>query len=144
MAGPFPGRDVDILLTRYKEHAQHLRHMDTYDLRVTGGFLTVQLLLVSWFAAHPLGGDWPKLLLIGIDAVFCLLCYVAVWSSRSRRNEIVLVILNINSALGLDRPGAYLPNEPINPKRKIDRLSHTYEAGILAGWFGAAFMIVIT
>jgi len=40
------------LLTRYKEHTAHLRDLNQYDLKVFGGFLTIQLALASWFTIH--------------------------------------------------------------------------------------------
>jgi hypothetical protein len=111
----YDGQKCEILLTRYREQAAHLRDLNQYDLRVFGGFLAIQLALASWFAIHVPNG-WPaKIAILIIDLALCVICQKFLNSNKLRRAEIRTTILNINEAFGLYTPGVYLPGKAINP-----------------------------
>jgi hypothetical protein len=143
MVGPFPDHDADVLITRFEQHAQQLRHLDLYDVKIAGGFLTVQLLLGSWFAANPIGGLRTRLLLIAIDAAFLIVCWMIIRASRARRQVARVIIQNINSALGLDRAGTYLPDRSIYPSPDIPPRFYGYEIGVVVAFIGAALIIFL-
>jgi len=138
----YKNHEIEILLTRYKEHAEHLRHLDLFDIKVVTGFIAIQLLLGSWFVGHPVPGNF-KVALIVIDFAFWIACARTLWSSRNRRKEIVDTILNINEALGLKIIGAYLPGKMINPD--VQRYQfYWYEIGCLMALTGAGVVIVFS
>jgi hypothetical protein len=140
MPGPYPDHDVDVLLTRYKEHAGHLRALDLLDLRVAGGFVTIQLAFGSWFVSHPVKSIVIKFLLLVIDAALLGVCLRLLRGSGQRRQEIVLTIRNINSALGLEKPGTYLPDRPVNPPTGKAR-TRWYGPGCVVAFLGAALVV---
>jgi hypothetical protein len=144
MAGPFPDRDADVLITRFEQHAEQLRHLDLYDVKIAGGFLTVQLLLGSWFAAHPIGGLGTRLSLIVIDAAFFVVCWMIIRASRARRREARTIMQNINVALGLDRVGTYLPDRSIYPSLDLPRRFYGYEIGLVVAFIGAATILLLS
>jgi hypothetical protein len=143
MAGPFPDRDPDILITRFEQHAEQLRHLDIYDVKIAGGFLTVQLLLGSWFAANPIGGLETRLSLIVIDAAFFAVCWMIIRASRTRRREARTIMQNINVALGLDRVGTYLPDRSIYPSLDLPPRFYGYEVGLVVAFIGAAVILLL-
>lgn len=109
------GDRLDILKTRYSEQAANLRDLNQYDLKVVGGFITIQLALAAWFANNPLN-DWvPKLAILALDFALLFVCIFVIDGSRQRRFTIGQTIRNINAALELTTPGFYLPNKPLNP-----------------------------
>jgi len=140
MPGPYQERDVDILLTRYKEQAAHIRALDVLDLRVAGGFVTIQLAFGSWFVSHPVKSIVIKGLLLLIDAALLIVCLRLLRGSGQRRKEIILTIRNINSALGLETPGTYLPDRPINPPPGQAR-TRWYGPGCVVAFLGAALVV---
>jgi len=107
-------KKTEVLLTRYQEHAAHIRHLDNFDVKISGGFISIQIAFAGWLAAHPVQGAVVKVGLTVVNVSLLLTFIVIIVGSRIRRKEIVKVILNISEALGLDRSGTYLPNKPIN------------------------------
>jgi hypothetical protein len=112
----YQGNEFEVLKTRYVEQAAHLRDLNQYDLRVTGGFITIQLLLASWFASHPLTSWGLKGAIAVTDFAMLIVCLRIMSGARRRRHEIRDTILNINEAFGLYRPGVYLKDKAINPQ----------------------------
>jgi len=90
-------RKCQILETRYKEQAANLRDLNQYDFRLFGGFLTVQLVVASWFAAHP-SSIFVVVGLFLIDLALLAVCIRIMWIHRQRRNEIRETIIRINEA----------------------------------------------
>jgi hypothetical protein len=135
MPGPYPENDAEILLTRYKEHAEHIRHLDLFEIRVASGFVTVQLIFGSWFVSHPVESCAIKFSLLLIDIALLLVCVQLLLGARNRRGEVVETIRNINSALGLDKTGTYLPDRAINPPNRSPRFpTGTKSAALLIFW----------
>jgi hypothetical protein len=115
---PVSDNRTDILLKRYEQHAEHLRALDLFDLRVTSGFLTLQILLAGWLYAHPAQPLSSKMAIILIDLVLFLGCIGGLRGSSARRREIRGTIWNVNEALGLYSAGMDLPNRPLDHKRR--------------------------
>src|SRR5258708_24408070 len=88
----------EILTTRYKEQAAHLRDLNQYDLRVFGGFLTIQLALASWLTIHAPDRWLARRAILAIDMALLTVCLMFIRANRRRRDEIRLTILNINAA----------------------------------------------
>jgi hypothetical protein len=127
-----------ILMTRYKEQAAHLRDLNQVDLRFFGGFLTIQLVMAGWFAAHPssifvAGGVFV------IDLALLVVCINIMRINRRRRHEIRDTIININVAFGLYTPGIYLLEKPINPDPPKAASLIWLELG---GYFGFAGLVI--
>ena len=110
-------RKCQILETRYKEQAANLRDLNQYDFRLFGGFLTVQLVVAGWFAAHP-SSIFVAVGLFLIDLALLAVCIRIMWIHRQRRNEIRETIIRINEAFELYTPDIYLRDKAINPPPK--------------------------
>src|SRR3990172_4272816 len=93
---------IEVLLTRYKEHAAHIRHLDNFDVKIFGGFISIQLALASWFAIHPIDDVLTKFGLCIVNFSLLIVTFFIILGSRNRRHEVVAVIWNISKALGLD------------------------------------------
>jgi hypothetical protein len=110
----YQDRKCQILETRYKEQAAHLRDLNQYEFRFFGGFLTVQLVVASWFATHP-NNIFVAVGIFIIDLALLAVCIQILRATRRRRDEIRETVININEAFGLYTPGIYLPDRAINP-----------------------------
>jgi len=108
---------ADVLKTRYREQAAHLRDFNQYELRVVGGYLTIQLLLAGWFSSHPPTGLISAAGTGVIDLVLFISVCVMLTRARRRRMEVVGTIQQINEALGLYEAGTYLPGKAIDERR---------------------------
>lgn len=134
----FEDNRCEILTTRYKERAAHLRDLNQYDLRLFGGFLTIQLALASWFAIHAPDSWLAKSAILVIDLALLIVCQQIISANRRRRNEIRTTILNINEAFGLYATGIYLPDKAINPPPPQDSRFIWYDVGCWVGVAGVA------
>jgi hypothetical protein len=56
--------------------------MNQYDLRVFGGFLTLQLALASWFAIHQPGSLLAKSGILVIDLALLIVCLKSINGNR--------------------------------------------------------------
>jgi hypothetical protein len=140
MAGPFPDHDADVLISRFEQHAEQLRHLDLYDVKIAGGFLTVQLILASWFANKPFGDLLTRLLLIAIDAAFWVVCWNILRASHKMRRRARDIMEKINRALKLNEAGTYL-DEPIYSDLQ-SRPFRAYEIGLAVSFIGAALIVL--
>ena len=136
----FLTKKIEILLVRYQEHAAHIRHLDNFDVRIFGGFISIQLALAGWFATHSIDGVFAKFGLSLVNFSLLLACLMILRGSHKRRKEVVQVIWNISEALGLDRVGTYLPNKAINPQHHV-RQFWWYEIGTCFGFMGTMFVL---
>ncbi|HWX26610.1 MAG TPA: hypothetical protein VNZ53_04120 [Steroidobacteraceae bacterium] len=142
MPGPYPCRDVDILLAQSKQHAEHLRHTGLFDIRLVGGFITAQFVFAGWFAASSVPkGLWTTAALIVIDFVMLGGCIFVLNASDNRRKQVGNVLRNINSALGLNRPG-YLPGGAIIPDEERTYPFWWYALSCIASFIAAAFVVL--
>jgi hypothetical protein len=131
-----------ILLTRYKEQAAHLRDLNQYDLRFFGGFLTIQLVMAGWFAAHP-SNIFVAIGIFVIDLALLAVCIKIMRANRRRRHEIRDTIININEAFGLYTPGIYLLDKPINPPPPKATPLIWLEVGCYVGVVGVAIALFL-
>ncbi len=136
----YKGHEVDILVARYAQQAEHLRSLDLYDVRIVSGFLTVQILLGAWIYTHPIKAICPKASLLLIDFALLVCCAAVLRTSTVRRWEIVETIWNINEALGLYEIGAYLTNKAINPECRKHRSFLWYYIISAVGFVGVIFV----
>jgi hypothetical protein len=112
---------VDILKARYAEQAENLRSLNLFELRVVGGYLTVQLASVGWFLANGVSDVWGKAIFLVVDFALLFVSLMVIKSAEDRRWEITTTVWNINEAFGLYRVGEYLPDKPINPDTRRPR-----------------------
>jgi hypothetical protein len=105
----------EILKTRYVEQAANLRDFNDFDLKVLGGFITIQLGLASWFGSHSLPSSGARIAIALIDLAALVVCWRMLKGVRRRRDETRCTIRHINEAFGLYSPGIYLEHKAINP-----------------------------
>jgi hypothetical protein len=135
-----------VLLARYAQHAEHLRELDGWDLKVTTGFMTIQIVLAGWLYAHPAQQLMPLLLVILINFLLLIGAIGGLYSSSRRRIEIRGTIWNINEALGLYAVGTYLPDRAVDSKRprsRWERWLRWYDFVCIAGFIGVTVMLLV-
>ena len=132
----------EILETRYKEQAAHIRDMNQYDLRVFGGFLTIQLVLASWIVAHPINSIYGTFSVLAIDSALLVVCLKFIAANRRRRDEIRTTILNINEAFGLYAKDIYLPGKAINPPAPPASRFIWFHVGCWVGFLGVVLALL--
>lgn len=130
----------EALKTRYVEHASHMRDLNQFELRVFGGFLTIQLVLAGWFGSHPLENTLAKVGVFVVDLALLIVCLQILRAVRVRRGEVRETILNINEALGFYEPGVYLSDKAINPPPTPPAF-HWFYVGCCVGFVGAVLAL---
>ncbi len=134
--------EFEVLKVRYVEQAAHIRDLNMFDVKIFGGFMTIQLALASWFAIHPVSIIWLKIGILVIDLALLFVCIKIIHGSRDRRAEIVQTIININEAFGLYQKGVYLVDRAINPPPK-QRSKSWYDIGCVVGALGVAWILIV-
>jgi hypothetical protein len=132
--------DRNTLLARYTQQAEHLRHLDGWDLKVTSGFLTVQIILAGWLSLHTDHTLSQRFAISVIDLSLLIACLGSLLGSKRRRKEVRTTILNINDALGLYTAGRYLADRAINPEPPTVGI-RWYEFAAAVGFAGAVFIL---
>ena len=74
---------LSVLIARYQEQAINLRHLDNFDVKIFGGFISIQFAFASWFAIHPIADIVVKFGLIAINFALLIVCFNILRSSRS-------------------------------------------------------------
>ncbi|MBX3659534.1 MAG: hypothetical protein KF740_13975 [Ramlibacter sp.] len=138
---PYVGKEFEALKMRYDDQVALLRFMTTFDFQIFGGFLTLQLALGSWLAAHPISSVLVQLGVLLIDAVAALLSAKLLHNQHSRRQEVQATIRNINLALGFEEPGAYLESQSLNPAYTRRLWFKWYMVGIAASYVGMLLIV---
>lgn len=105
----------EILLTRYREQAANLRHLNHLDLWGFVAFIALQLAIVGFVSAFTPDSFTGKIEIFAIDAALLAVSLQVLGAHKARRVETRTTILNINEALALYSPDIYLPNRAINP-----------------------------
>jgi hypothetical protein len=136
----YEGNEFEVLKVRYAEQAAHIRDLNQYEMRLFGGFISIQLLLASWFAAHPISDSWSKVGILLVDSAMLLVCLQILTAVRGRRIEIRDTIININEAFGLYVSGIYLKGKSINPQPPAKRNFIWFNVGCWVAFAG----VVIT
>jgi len=101
---------LKILKMGFENQVQYLRMMSDVDLRLFTGYITVQLILGSWLAQHPLQMIAYKLGILIIDWALVALAINAFRVNQVRRAEAVHVLKNLCDALGFTKEGVFLPD----------------------------------
>jgi hypothetical protein len=122
--------------------------MTKLDVQIFSGYITVQLVLSSWIASHPINSIFPKIGIILIDLVLAGIALKLLFNDYRRRKEVVEIIKNINEALNFDTKDVYLPEKPINVETKSRSWFPYFMIGIIFGVIGIIMVafggIVIT
>ena len=130
-----PEQRFEALRVRFEDQTRLLTTMTEFDLRIFGGYITVQLALGGWLGEHP-----PTVrAAIGIaliDLAMAVIAGVLLRYNALRRTEVVATLTNVMDALEFSRPGAYLPERPLNASYEVRRWAPLFYLGVIAGYVG--------
>ena len=139
----YKGNEFEALKCRFENQTEQLYRMTLIDLRVFTGYITLQLALGAWIASH--SSDFSGIILrVGlmlIDLVLAIVAWALLYMSRKRREEVVGIVKNCNTALGYEEPGVYLEGKALNVHMKFRPWAGWYYAGIIVGVVGLAFVL---
>lgn len=136
MTKAYEGHEFDALKLRYEDQVGLLRSLTQFDFKIFVGFFTLQLVLASWLSANPISSCTVRTSLAVIDAVLAALSVKLLHNQHCRRQEVAATIANINTALGFDEPGLYLPNGPLNSPYQRRYWFKWYAAGVVIATAG--------
>jgi len=136
-------KKFEALKLRYTDHVELLRTMTKLDLEIFGGYITLQLALGSWLSQNYPKHLWGKLGILLIDLALSVIAFVLLRNSAKRRVEAVETLMNIQSALGYDRVGVYLPDKAINADYTYRPWKHWFYLGIAAGFAGIIILLFV-
>jgi hypothetical protein len=108
----------EILLTRYREQAANMRHLNQMDLWGFVAFMALQLAIIGLVSIFLSNSFTCKAEIFIIDTALLIVCLQVAGANKIRRDETRTTILNINEALALYAPDVYLPNRAINPPHR--------------------------
>lgn len=137
----YRGHEFEALKVRYEDQLQLLRALTTYDFRIFGGFITIELILGGWFSAHPVLSLWGKIGIFMINAALALIACILLFFQFRRRQEVIATVRNISEAFGFTQSGIYLPDKAINVEGRTRPWFMWYMIGILIAVLG--FCIIL-
>jgi hypothetical protein len=98
---------------RYENQTDLLKRLTELDLRIFTGYITIQLLLGSWFSVHPLTSLIAKIGLMLIDIVLAVIAGALLYNTSRRRLEVVETLKNLSEAFGFSTEGVYIKTKPL-------------------------------
>jgi len=134
---------VELLKTKYLDHAEDLRFRTGFDFKLLSGFVTLNLILAAWLTKNPLATGWLKaafaIFVAGVAGIAALLFL----RNNRRRKVIVEIMHNLNAALEFDKDCAYLEHGPINPKSNVKTTYWTpwYLCAVILVSFAQMFVV---
>ena len=102
---------VQILLAKYNDHAQDLRHRSQLDISFLSGYITANFILGGFIYKNPINAYFHKIAFI-LSFTLCILLLII--RNYIRHKVVVKIIQNINIALRFNKAGIYYKNK-INP-----------------------------
>lgn len=136
MTKVYEGHEFEALKMRYEDQVNLLRSLTQFDFKIFVAFFTLQLAMGSWLSANPVSSCAVRVALAAIDVVLAALSVKLLHNQHCRRQEVVDTIKNINTALGFDDPGVYLPSGPLNPPYKRRYWFNWYFVGVVIATTG--------
>ena len=117
--------------------------MTLIDLRVFTGFLTLEIVVGSWFAKsdNAISGGWTIAGLLIINLVLAIIALLILLCNHFRRDETKETIINCCEALGYRTDGIYLDKKKLNATTKPRTWIVFYCVGIIATFIGIVFII---
>src|SRR5437764_1628228 len=129
-----PEQRFEALRIRFEDQARLLATMTDLDLRIFGGYISIQLALGGWLGQHPPTNIWAAIGIAIIDLAMAAIAGVMLRYNAVYRTEIVTNLKNAMDAFEFTRPGAYLQDRPLNSMGPTRRWAPLFYAGILAGY----------
>lgn len=142
MTKAYEGHEFDALKLRYEDQVDLLRSLTQFDFKIFVGFFTLQLLLASWLSAKAIPSCTVRIALAVIDVVLAVLSVKLLHNQHCRRQEVAETIANINTALGFEEPGLYVPNVPLNPSYKRRYWFKWYAGGVAIVTAGVLVVLI--
>jgi hypothetical protein len=136
-----PEQRFEALRMRFEDQARVLTTMTDLDLRIFGGYISIQLALGGWLGQRPPTEIWAALGIAIIDLAMAAIAGVMLRHNAVYRIEVVRNIKNALDAFEFTRLGAYLHDRPLNSMGTTRRWAPLYYAGILAGYIGVLLVI---
>lgn len=136
-----PGNKLDILRIGFENQVQYLRMMSEVDLKIFSGYITVQLILASWFAKNPVSTISLKGGFLLIEFAFALLAINTFRVNQKRREEAVSVLKNLCEALGFTVRGVFLPEKAIQESVPVRPWFWLYIATVILSAIGVAIIV---
>jgi len=136
MTKAYEGHEFEALKMRYEDQVTLLRSLTQFDFKIFVAFFTLQLVMGSWLSANPVSSCAVRIGLAVIDVVLAALSVKLLHNQHCRRQEVADTIKNINTALGFDEPGVYLPSSPLNPRYKRRYWFKWYLVGVVVSTAG--------
>ena len=144
MPGVYDDDDAkrEILTLAFGNHVQYLRWLSQIDLRMFGGFLTLQLVLGGWLLQYPPVRASATSGILIIDVVLAFAASVFLIKNQVRRKREVTTLGNISEALGLTKEGYFLENKKIMESPQSDPSLWLYLLAIGTSVIGIALIIL--
>ena len=136
MTKAYEGHEFDALKLRYEDQVGLLRSLTQFDFKIFVAFFTLQLVMGGWLSANPISSCTVRVGLAVIDVVLAALSVKLLHNQHCRRQEVADTIKNINTALGFDEPGVYIPGSPLNPPYKRRYWFMWYWVGVVVSTAG--------
>ncbi|MFO1482306.1 MAG: hypothetical protein U1F71_02985 [Verrucomicrobiaceae bacterium] len=126
----------------YQTHNELLRFMTSHDLKIFGGYITIQLALGSWMTQQK-NFTCPARFAIGIiDFAFAAIAGVLLFKAYMRRCEITALFSRLNDAFLFTKPGAYLDGVALWPeKSKFRPWAAWYIGGVVVSYIGIVVLL---
>ena len=136
------GNKLEILRLGFDNQVSYLRMMSDVDLKIFFGYMTVQLILASWLAEHPLETLSLKGGILLIDFAFAILAINAFRVNQIRRKEAVRVLANLCEALGFTVEDALLPGKCIQASVPIRPWTWLYNVTAIVAVIGVGIVVL--
>ena len=143
MPGVYDDDDAkrEILTLAFGNHVQYLRWLSQIDLRMFGGFLTLQLVLGGWLLQYTPTRALAASGILIIDVMLAIVAAVFLIKNQKRRNREVTTIGNICEALGLTVEGVFLEKRKIMESPQSEPSLRLYLFAIATSVIGIALII---
>jgi hypothetical protein len=136
-----PDRKLTAALHEHKSQVDLLRHQTGLDLRIFGGYISLQLAVGSWIATHPIPNLKARLGMGAIDLALCALAAVILWRNSVRRGQVVAIVRRLNEALGYTQPDVYLKGRALHENHPFVPWFPYYLVGIGVGLLGVTLVL---
>ena len=136
-----PDRKLTAALQEHKNQVELLRHQTNVDLRIFGGYISLQLAVGSWISVHPIPSLQARLGMGAVDLALSALAAFILWRNSVRRGQVVAVVRRLNEALGYTEPDVYLKGRALHDNHRFVPWLPYYLAGLLVGFLGVGLLL---
>lgn len=105
---------VEILLAKYADHTEDLRHRAKLDINFLTGYISANFIIGGFLFKNPLDKTSNKVSFLIFTFSLTVSILILIINNTRTRKEVIKIIQNINEALKFYKPNVYLSNE-LNP-----------------------------